>query len=679
MCGIVGIFSTSEGDRIVPDEPTLTRMRDMLHHRGPDGAGIHIDEANYIGLAHRRLSIVDLNEAAAQPMTNEDGRIWLVFNGEIYNHLTLRAELEKAGHTFRTTHSDTEVIVHGYEEWGFIDLMNRMSGDWAIALWDSKTGKLHISRDRIGVKPLYFTTIDGQFMFASEIKALLENPKVNRDIDPTSMYHFLSFLTVPAPMTMFKNIFKLAPGMTLTIDHDGNIAAQKYWDLDPSRSLTKGKSAVEAGVSEQELTTQIRDIFRGAVEKRMMADVPVGAFLSGGVDSTATVAMMREFTSRKVNTFTVGFADHQHLNEIDEAQVVANHFSTNHHQILIESSDMQGYLQSLVRDQDEPIADWVCIPLYFLSKLTIDNGVKVVLVGEGADEQFCGYDGYMRYLHLFHRYWKPYRAMFPKVFQKAVAAAAVRIATLHPRLEVYADILDRSAKDTSHFWSGAVCYWETMKDKLVNHDVLTRFEIPRNLRESGLFDDRMGLCDSAQVVASNVAPLLEKNPQVDVLAEMIFAEFKLRLPELLLMRVDKITMSNSIEARVPFLDHELVDASFGIPLDDKIPASRPKHLFKKAMAGIVPDQILNSQKKGFGAPMSNWLKGEFGVLAEDILFSSSLMKRGYFNLNVIRNLFRDHKAGRRDNALYLWSLINLVMWYDYWIDGGASAKDELQT
>ena len=189
----------------------------------------------------------------------------------------------------------------------------------------------------------------------------------------------------------------------------------------------------------------------------------------------------------------------------------------------------------------------------------------------------------------------------------------------------------------------------------------------------------MGLYDSAQVVASNVAPLLEKNPHVDVLAEMIFAEFKLRLPELLLMRVDKITMSNSIEARVPFLDHELVDASFGIPLDDKIPGSRPKHLFKKAMAGIVPDQILNSQKKGFGAPMSNWLKGEFGVLAEDILFSSSLMKRGYFNLNVIRNMFRDHKAGRRDNALYLWSLINLVMWYDYWIDGGASAKEELQT
>ena len=248
----------------------------MLHHRGPDGAGIHIDEANYIGLAHRRLSIVDLNEAAAQPMTNEDGRIWLVFNGEIYNHLTLRAELEKAGHTFRTTHSDTEVIVHGYEEWGFTGLMNRMSGDWAIALWDSNTGKLHISRDRIGVKPLYFTTIDGQFMFASEIKALLENPKVKRDIDPTSMYHFLSFLTVPAPMTMFKNIFKLAPGMMLTIDHDGNIATQKYWDLDPSRSLTRGKSAAETGVSEQELTTQIRDIFRGAVEKRMMADVPVG-------------------------------------------------------------------------------------------------------------------------------------------------------------------------------------------------------------------------------------------------------------------------------------------------------------------------------------------------------------------------------------------------------------------
>ena len=197
------------------------------------------------------------------------------------------------------------------------------------------------------------------------------------------------------------------------------------------------------------------------------------------MDLTATVAMMREFTSRKVNTFTVGFADHQHLNEIDEAQVVANHFGTNHHQILIESSDMQGYLQSLVRDQDEPIADWVCIPLYFLSKLTIDNGVKVVLVGEGADEQFCGYDGYMRYLHLFHRYWQPYRAMFPKVFQKAVAAAAVRISALHPRLEVYADILDRSAKDTGHFWSGAVCYWETMKEKLVNHDALTGFEIPR--------------------------------------------------------------------------------------------------------------------------------------------------------------------------------------------------------
>lgn len=667
MCGIVGVFHYRRAGG--PELDIVKRMRDVMPHRGPDGAGLWASPDGSVVLGHRRLSIIDLSDAASQPMSNEDGSVWVTYNGEIYNHAELRSELVAAGHRFRTDHSDTETIVHGYEQWGLAGLVSRLSGDYGIGLWDQQKRRLHLIRDRIGVKPVYFTIRNGIFAFASEIKALLEHPEVRADIEPSAVYHYLTFLTTPAPLTMFRGIYKLPAGHMLTLEIGAEPRIERYWDAVPGRGI---EPSLIAGMSDDERESfyirGIRERLQAAVSRRMMSDVPFGVFLSGGIDSSTNVALMASLMNRPVDTFTVGFSDHTHLNELEPARMIASRFKTNHHEILVQERDMVGYLDQLIHSQDEPIADWVCIPLYFVSKLTRDSGTTVVQVGEGSDEQFCGYGSYMMYLQLYQKYWQPFRRWVPSPLRHLAAAGARGVARLRPSLSVYADIVDRAARNREVFWTGAHVFWDLLKQRVVHAGRFAPSDDLQGAAAAGIVDPTYLLPDSFNVVRSFLGPFDAAFPGSDQLTRMTYNEFRLRLPELLLMRVDKIGMSTSIEARVPFLDHQLVEFSMDIPQRFKIKGGVPKYLLKKAVEGWIPDEIIYRKKMGFGAPMAQWLRGEFGHRVQNELLGSRLMEQGYFNRDFVTQMCEQHRSGRNDYSLYIWSLFNLVAWFNYWID-----------
>jgi asparagine synthase (glutamine-hydrolysing) len=488
------------------------------------------------------------------------------------------------------------------------------------------------------------------------------------------MYHYLSFLTTPAPMTMFAGIYKLPAGYRLTVHRDGRLESHRYWDAVPGQGI---QARELAGLSESAVedfyVAGIRERLKASVAKRMMSDVPFGVFLSGGIDSSTNVALMAELMDRPVDTFTVGFRDHTHLNELEYAQMMARRFNTKHHEVLIGEQDMIGYLDQLIHSQDEPIADWVCIPLYFVSKLARDSGTTVVQVGEGSDEQFSGYSGYMMYLDMYRRYWTPFRKYLPKFAQHGVAALARTAARMRPGLAPYADVVDRAARDREHFWSGAMVFWDLLKSQLVDSAALPISTPNGALAGTDLLPQSYLAHDSYNVVRSFLGPFDTAHPGSDVLTRMIYNEFKLRLPELLLMRVDKIGMSTTIEARVPFLDHELVDFTMDIPMSAKVKNGNAKHLLKKAVRGWIPDEIIDRKKMGFGAPMSQWLRGEFGRRVEADLLRSPLLSSGWLRADYVRDLCRAHREGRQDNSLYVWALFNLVAWHDYWVGSGARA------
>jgi asparagine synthase (glutamine-hydrolysing) len=662
MCGIAGWLSASPGEPV--SEEILNRMRECMVHRGPDGAGTWVSAARQAGLAFRRLAIIDLNENANQPMPNEDGNLHIVFNGEIYNHRALRRELEANGHRFRTDHSDTETIVHGYEEWGK-DVVDHLEGMFAFAIWNEREKTLFMARDRIGVKPLYFTTAGSAFLFASEIKALLAHPRVAAQVEPYALYHYLSFLTTPAPMTMFRGIFKMPAGHRVTIRPGEAIAPERYWDPLPPWIDVQDP----AQRSEPDAINRTRALLEAAVEKRLMSDVPFGVFLSGGVDSSAITALMARQLDQPVKTFTVGFSDHQHLNELDYARRVAELYKTDHHEVLVDSRQMEEYLPTLVYSQDEPIADWVCIPLYFVSRLVRDSGTVVVQVGEGSDEEFCGYDSYMGYLRLYQRYWQPFRRL-PAPAQHAAAALARWGSAMTGKAHLYTDIINRAANDREHFWGGAMSFWEPMKRRLLNDRGWRALDVPDSVRRivPGAFLTQ----DTFNVVSEYLSTVDSKMPQADVLARMTYLEFKLRLPELLLMRVDKITMSTSVEARVPFLDHHLVGFTMGMPKTLKTKDGIPKYVLKKALEGIIPNDVIHRKKMGFGAPMREWLRGGFGRAAEQTVMESPLRSEGFFDYQHIAEMFRRHRDGE-DFSLPLWTLYNLTAWFDRWVARSAAA------
>jgi asparagine synthase (glutamine-hydrolysing) len=668
MCGIVGWLSYNDAAPVRGD--IVARMRDSMVHRGPDGEGIWLSPDSRVGLGFRRLAIIDLSTSALQPMTNEDGTVWLVFNGEIYNHEALRKELIAAGHRFQTDHSDTETIVHGYEQWGE-KVVEHLHGMFGIGIWDSRRRRLFLARDRIGIKPLYFTWTSNGFLFASEIKALLEHPSVSADIEPRATYHYLSFNTTPAPLTMFKGIYKLPAGHRAVLDTQGSFSAEAYWDALPGMGEEADEMrGLSAPALDDYATRRTRELLREAVEKRMMSDVPFGVFLSGGIDSSTNVALMSQFVNVPLRTFTVGFSDHPENNELSYASLVAKHFKTEHHEVMVDEKAMSNYLPSLVYSQDEPIADWVCIPLYFVSKLVRDTGTRVVQVGEGSDEQFCGYGTYMAYLRM--NPWHKGFERLPSLVKRGVASVANWLAAIHDHHDNYLDVAIRVGRGRELFWSGTLVLAESRKEQIIDRSALAPLEIPERMHS--LLPSTYANPDSFEVVRSFFERIDKAAPRSDLLTRMIYSEFKLRLPELLLMRVDKIGMSVSIEPRVPFLDHKLVEFTMNVPMAAKVRGGVAKALLKRAVRGLIPDEIIDRPKMGFGAPMAEWMRGRFGKAVEAELASSQFFNYFPADRGAILNMLKRHRSGEADFSGKVWVVYNAVAWFDQWIDGGKQVR-----
>lgn len=643
MCGICGVweYGASEG-RV--ERSLVGRMRDEMTHRGPDDAGELIFDEGRGGLGFRRLSIIDLSEAGHQPMHGCTNEVWLIFNGEIYNHLKLREGLEQRGHRY-SSRTDSETILHLYEERG-LDFVHDLEGDYAIAIWDARVEQLVLVRDRIGVKPLYFYYRDGRFIFASEIKAILQHPAVTPDVDEMSLYHYLTFLTTPAPQTLFRDIQKLPAGHLLTLKRDGSLHIKRYWDALPPREMNTDRS-------DEEHKKEILRLLRASITKRMMSDVPFGVFLSGGVDSSANVALMSEQMSRPVQTFTVGFRDEEYLNELESARRIAREFGTNHHEVIIGEEEMLDFLPQLVYHQDEPIADPVCVPLYYVAKLARDNGTIVVQVGEGADEIFSGYENYVRHLRIYESFWQ-HAERVPKVMRNAASAMARPVLEATGRKRAAIELIRRLGANEPLFWGATVVYDETFKPRLLSRQMRQRF--------SGR--------SSLEAVRPYLERIEQERPESDFLARMTYLELKLRLPELLLMRVDKITMATSVEARVPFLDHELVEYAMGLPRSLKIEGMSGKHILKRSLEEILPHDLLYSRKRGFGAPVREWFRNGLGELFESQVMKSTMRRRDFLDYKFVARLLDQHRKGTQEWGFHLWALLNLSLWYERWIDRG---------
>jgi len=638
VCGICGIFNCA-GTNFEVTAELITHMRDTMIHRGPDDAGIYVSPDKKLGLGHRRLSIIDLSTMGRQPMCNEDGSAWITYNGEIYNHQKLRKELEAKGHRYKS-HTDTETILHLYEEKGQ-DCVRNLEGMFAFVIWDNKKKRMLFARDRIGKKPLYYAIQDGQLIFASEIKAILKHPLIKRDIDTIALYHYLTLYVTPAPMTLFKGIKKLPPGYIMVCDKDGNIKQEQYWDAIVSEQKEE--------YPEEYYIENIRSLLSESIEKRMMSDVPFGVFLSGGIDSSTNVALMARLMNRPVDTFSVGFKDQPAYNEFNYARQVAAEFKTNHHEVIIDHHDLMNYIPNLVYHQDEPLADWVCVPLYYVSKLARDNGTIVIQIGEGSDEIFFGYDGYMTYLNIYNNYWKPYIKM-PGALRRAVYSLASPLSPLIGKGPGLKELLRCAASGEELFWGGAIAFSEVQKKELMSNSI-----------------NWQGL-NSFNIVRQPLAKIDSQKPGADFMERMTYLELKHRLPELLLMRVDKITMSTSVEGRAPYLDQKLVEFAMGIPAKLKVKNGQTKYILKKAVEGIIPNNIIYRKKQGFSTPVKEWFAGELSRYMTDSILNSRLRERQFFDYAFIENMLKKQQYGKSDNSTRLWSLFNLSQWYDCWIE-----------
>ena len=633
MCGIVGALVFENGNFNVT-EPYIARMRDTMAHRGPDGDGMWISDDRRVGFGHLRLSIIDLSDAAAQPMTNEDRTLWVTFNGEIYNHAEIRAELERTGnHRWSTDHSDTEVILHAFEEWG-IECLDKFRGMFAFALWDTKNRALWLVRDRIGIKPLYYSIHNGRIVFASEIKALLKDPDQKAAVHEESFFHYLSFLTTPAPQTLFDGIRKLPAGSWLRVGSDGEIRERRYWDVwDHTTPLT--------GYSEDDIAERVIEELRTAVKLRKVSDVPVGIFLSGGIDSSTNAALFSEGEGNTVKTFSIGYKGEyeSYRNELHYAKRMAQEVNALYHERLLEIDDLIDFLPRMVHLQDEPIADPVCVPVYYVSKLARDNGVIVCQVGEGADELFWGYPGWKTALNLERYNDLP----VPRLFKK-MGLAALRLIGKSDRF--YYEWLRRGALGRPVFWGGAEAFTEVQKMRLLS---------PRLKKAFKGFS-------SWTALEPIYRRFREKAWEKSHLHWMTYLDLNLRLPELLLMRVDKMSMGVSLEGRVPFLDHKFVELALSIPSALKTKDDTLKYLLKKSVRGIIPDELIDRKKQGFGVPVHEWFFGKLGTKTNEVM-TEFCDRTDFFDGSEVDRLIENGEGSR------VWFLLNFALWWKEYVGG----------
>jgi asparagine synthase (glutamine-hydrolysing) len=638
MCGISGVLAfENSGFEVTADY--LARMRDTMVHRGPDGAGLWISRDRRVGLAHRRLSIIDLSQAAAQPMSDGDGSLQVVFNGEIYNHAEIRRELQDLGHRgWKTNHSDTEVILHAFAEWG-IDCLHKFRGMFAIALWDAKVRRLWLIRDRIGIKPLYYSTHHGRITFASEIKALLQDSDQARAVNEEALFHYLSFITTPAPDTLFAGIHKLPPGSYLTIDADGRRHAARYWDvLDHTTPLE--------GVSEEEIAERLLAELRTSVALRSVSDVPVGVFLSGGIDSSTNAVLFSECAAETLKTFSVGYDQNYRgcESELPQASQFATHIGAVHHERVLKEEDFLEFLPRMIYLQDEPIADPVCMPIYFLSKLARDHGVVVAQAGEGSDELFWGYRHWKQILNLIR--WNHYPC--PRAARKLGLHA---LSLLGKSRSTQYEFLRRASDGVPIFWSGVDAFPQRAKLDLLSPRLRSRFKNQTSWQAIRPIHERF------------MQKAWEKTP----VKWMTYVDLNLRLPELLLMRLDKMGMGASLETRVPFLDHKFVQLAMSIPEEVITRGNESKHILKKAVRGFIPDDIVDRRKQGFGVPIDHWFSGQFGEFARREL-AEFCRKTDFLDQTAVMKLT---ESGRGRNV---WFLLNFALWWKEFIEGKSSVS-----
>ena len=641
MCGIAGIISP--GPRL--DHSATVRaiaMRDVIAHRGPDEAGLYGD--NHAVLVHQRLSIVDLS-TGQQPMSNEDRTIWVVFNGEIYNHAALRRDLEHHGHRYRTR-SDTETIVHAYEKWGD-ECVHRFRGMFAFAIWDAPRRRLLLVRDRLGIKPLYWTRVGDRLVFGSEIKAILASGLVEPEANVSAVPEILSTRAVAGSETMFRGINKLLPGHLLVFEH-GATAIRRYWDVpmrEDHRTASRRRVSPLRPVIAPVIVSRFRELLEESVRLRLMSDVPLGMFLSGGIDSSAIAALAAGMIDRPLKTFSVAFKERA-FNELEYAREVARALGAETHEVVIDDHDFFGALPKLLWHEDEPIAHPSSVPLYFVSALARQH-VTVVLTGEGSDELLAGYGKYQRVAWNW-RAGTIYERMLPRVVRKLIATGVVP--ALPARMARYARrsflAMDR-----------------TPESMFFDNFASIRLSDQSRLLAAAYRPD----ATSVRAYGPSLEYFARPGGQSTLLDQLLYTDIKTYLVELL-MKQDQMSMAASIESRVPFLDHKLVEFAACLPDDCKRAGLTTKRVLREAMKGTVPASVVNRPKMGFPVPFSSWTRGAWNDLARDVLLDRRSCERGIIDVPAVDRLITDHAAGRTDAGDSIWSLLNLELWHRTFID-----------
>lgn len=622
MCGICGVVDLKAGRPVDPG--VLRRMNRALRHRGPDEEGYH--EVPHAALAMCRLRVID-PAGGSQPMANEDGSVWLVYNGEIYNFRELRSELESRGHRFRTR-SDTEVIVHAYETFG-VDCVRKFRGMFAFALWDARRRKLLLARDRLGIKPLYYWQQGARVAFASELKSLLQLQDLARDVDPEALDLYLTYGYVPAPHSVFRGVRKLPPGHRLVLDRTG-LRVDRYWDFVP---------AERASGSLRDRVAELRERLGEVVRSHLVSDVPVGAFLSGGLDSSTVVALMSLAGARPVRTFSVGFGEAQ-FDELSYARQVAERYATEHRELLVEP-DVAGRLPEILGYFDEPFGDSSAIPTYLVSQLARRH-VTVVLTGDGGDEVFCGYEWQRRYqlLKPLYRLPAPLRAWAP------------RLAALVPpgawRQRAAGLLADVRLSPADGYLRRMTLFDASRRRELYHDDVLRTLDGH----------------DSLQALRR----WLDVLPHADFRNRMLYADTHFYCPEDCLTKVDRMTMAWSLEARVPLLDHDLVEFMAAVPPHWKLRGLTSKHLLREAVRELLPTSLLRKRKQGFSVPVGPWLRGPLYGAACDLLLDARARQRGWLRPEAVRRLLEEHRTGRADHGHRLYALLGLEVWARQYVD-----------
>jgi asparagine synthase (glutamine-hydrolysing) len=629
MCGILGFLTRRVAD--IPDLGELRSMRDLLRHRGPDDQGEFIRPIDgggpYVYMGHRRLSIIDLS-SGHQPLSNENETVWVIFNGEIYNFLELRNRLEALGHQFRTN-SDTEVIVHAYEEYGE-RCFQYFNGMFAIGIWDEAKRRLVLARDRMGKKPLYYSFVNGNLLFASELKALIAYPNFSRQINPLSFTKYLFFEYIPSPHTIFKEANKLPPASYLILDKDG-IRVIEYWS-----PFDQGKIAER--LSEGEIEAKMLELLRQSVRRRLISDVPLGVFLSGGIDSSAITALAQEEVPGKVRTFSIGFEDPS-FDESSYASFASKYLKTDHHQQVMKPPDLLDLVPQLPDILDEPMADASILPTYLLSKFTRQY-VTVALGGDGGDELFAGYPTYLAH-------------QMARQYEFFLTPSRPILTFLGNLLPVSDDNISFDFK-VKKFLSG-IGYPESIR----NFIWLGSFPFPELKR---VLSSELGSQVDPVRIMEEVDCYQREFPLEDKTTLLQYLDLKLYLQDAILVKMDRASMACSLEVRAPFLDYELVEFVMNLPSSLKLRRFTSKYLLKKVMKDFLPKEVIHRKKKGFGVPIAKWVKGPLKELFGDLLSYERIEKEGFLNPNYVTSLLQDHLSGKKDNRKQLWTLLVWELW-----------------